>query len=40
MFESPLLDRFTRVHPAVPVVMYLPAIAVLLLARRGRAPAS
>ena len=30
MFDSPLLDRFTRVHPAVPVVMYLPVIGVLL----------
>ena len=29
MFESGLLDRFTRVHPAVPVLIYLPAIAVL-----------
>ena len=29
MFDSPLLDRFTRVHPAVPVVMYLPVIVVL-----------
>ncbi len=29
MFDSPLLDRFTRVHPAVPVVMYLPVILVL-----------
>src|SRR5215208_2730408 len=29
MFSSELLDRFTRVHPAVPVVLFLPAIAVL-----------
>ena len=29
MFSSGLLDRFTRVHPAVPVVIFLPAIAVL-----------
>jgi sterol desaturase/sphingolipid hydroxylase (fatty acid hydroxylase superfamily) len=27
MFESRLLDRFTRVHPAVPVVIYAPVIA-------------
>jgi sterol desaturase/sphingolipid hydroxylase (fatty acid hydroxylase superfamily) len=30
MFDSPLLDRFTRVHPAVPVVLYGPVIALLL----------
>jgi dihydroceramide fatty acyl 2-hydroxylase len=30
MFKSPWLDRFTRVHPAVPVVLYLPTIAILL----------
>jgi|SRR5579863_2079253 dihydroceramide fatty acyl 2-hydroxylase len=29
MFESRLLDRFTRVHPAVPPLLFLPAIAVL-----------
>jgi sterol desaturase/sphingolipid hydroxylase (fatty acid hydroxylase superfamily) len=29
MFESKLLDRFTRVHPAVPVIIYLPAIVLL-----------
>jgi dihydroceramide fatty acyl 2-hydroxylase len=29
MFQSPWLDRFTRVHPIVPVVIYLPAILVL-----------
>jgi dihydroceramide fatty acyl 2-hydroxylase len=29
MFDSPWLDRFTRVHPAVPVVIYLPAICLL-----------
>jgi sterol desaturase/sphingolipid hydroxylase (fatty acid hydroxylase superfamily) len=32
MFSSGLLDRFTRVHPAVPVVIYLPAIVVLFVA--------
>ncbi len=31
MFRSPLLDRFTRVHPAVPVVLYLPVITVLVV---------
>ena len=36
MFESKLLDRFTRVHPAVPVVIYLPAIAVLAVTGVGR----
>ena len=29
MFSSPLLDRFTRVHPLVPVLIYAPAIALL-----------
>jgi dihydroceramide fatty acyl 2-hydroxylase len=29
MFDSPWLDRLTRVHPAVPLIIYLPAIAVL-----------
>src|ERR1700754_2325665 len=29
MFKSGLLDRFTRVHHLVPVVIFLPAIAVL-----------
>src|SRR5918997_2491606 len=29
MFESPLLDRFTRVHPAVPLVLFGPVIAWL-----------
>ncbi len=29
MFDSPLLDRFTRVHPAVPVVLFVPVIAYL-----------
>ena len=30
MFGSPLLDRVTRVHPAVPVVVFAPVIAGLL----------
>jgi sterol desaturase/sphingolipid hydroxylase (fatty acid hydroxylase superfamily) len=29
MFENDLLDRFTRVHPIVPVILFVPAIAVL-----------
>src|SRR5919107_300009 len=36
MFESGLLDRFTRVHPAVPVLIYLPVIAALFLTGAGR----
>jgi sterol desaturase/sphingolipid hydroxylase (fatty acid hydroxylase superfamily) len=30
MFDSDLLDKLSRVHPAVPVVIYVPEIAVLL----------
>ena len=30
MFESDLLDRLSRVHPAVPVVLFVPAIALFL----------
>jgi sterol desaturase/sphingolipid hydroxylase (fatty acid hydroxylase superfamily) len=29
MFESNFLDKFTRVHPAVPPILFLPAIAYL-----------
>src|SRR3954469_24906265 len=29
MFDSDLLDRLSRVHPAVPLVIFLPAIAIL-----------
>jgi dihydroceramide fatty acyl 2-hydroxylase len=29
MFDSKLLDAFSRVHPTVPVVIFLPAIVVL-----------
>ena len=29
MFESDLLDRLSRVHPAVPVVIFVPAIVVM-----------
>jgi dihydroceramide fatty acyl 2-hydroxylase len=31
MFESALLDRFTRVHPVVPVLIYAPVILALFL---------
>ena len=37
MFKSPWLDRFTRVHPAVPVLIYLPAIVALFAIGAGRA---
>src|SRR5262245_24990184 len=36
MFRSGLLDKFTRVHPIVPVVIYLPAIAILFVTGIGR----
>jgi dihydroceramide fatty acyl 2-hydroxylase len=32
MFESRLLDALSRVHPAVPLALFLPAISVLLVA--------
>src|SRR3954469_9232312 len=38
MFESRFLDRFTRVHPAVPLVIYGPvviALAILAVQRDG-----
>jgi dihydroceramide fatty acyl 2-hydroxylase len=31
MFDSDLLDRLSRVHPAVPPLIFLPAIAVLFV---------
>jgi sterol desaturase/sphingolipid hydroxylase (fatty acid hydroxylase superfamily) len=36
MFKSPWLDRLTRVHPAVPVLLYLPVIVVLFITGAGR----
>src|SRR3954466_1869747 len=36
MFQSPLLDRFTRVHPSVPVLIYAPLIALLLVSGAER----
>jgi dihydroceramide fatty acyl 2-hydroxylase len=35
MFDSDLLDRLSRVHPAVPVVLFLPAIALLFAGGLG-----
>jgi dihydroceramide fatty acyl 2-hydroxylase len=40
IFATPLIDRFTRVHPAVPPLIFLPAIgafAALALQRQGAA---
>jgi sterol desaturase/sphingolipid hydroxylase (fatty acid hydroxylase superfamily) len=31
MFESDLLDKLSRVHPAVPVVIFVPAIVVMFV---------
>jgi dihydroceramide fatty acyl 2-hydroxylase len=36
MFHRPWLDRLTRVHPAVPVLIYLPVIVVLFVTGAGR----
>jgi dihydroceramide fatty acyl 2-hydroxylase len=36
MFDRPWLDRLTRVHPAVPVLIYLPVIVVLFVTGAGR----
>jgi sterol desaturase/sphingolipid hydroxylase (fatty acid hydroxylase superfamily) len=36
MFARPWLDRLTRVHPAVPVLIYLPVIVVLFVTGAGR----
>jgi sterol desaturase/sphingolipid hydroxylase (fatty acid hydroxylase superfamily) len=30
LFRNPLLDRLSRVHPATPFLLYLPAIGILL----------
>ena len=37
MFESDLLDKVSRVHPAVPVVLFVPAIAILAVMGASRA---
>src|SRR4029079_16408155 len=31
MFQSRLLDRYTRVHPVVPVLIYAPVIVLMLV---------
>jgi sterol desaturase/sphingolipid hydroxylase (fatty acid hydroxylase superfamily) len=36
MFKSGLLDRFTRVHHLIPVVIFLPAIVLLFATGIGR----
>jgi len=36
MFRSRLLDRFTRVHPAVPVLIYGPIVVLMLVLAVGR----
>src|SRR5215212_11016860 len=36
MFESRLLDRFTRVHPVVPVLIYAPVVVAMLVLAVGR----
>ena len=38
MFDNELLDRFSRVHHFVPVVIFLPAIAVLMYLGFDRMP--
>jgi sterol desaturase/sphingolipid hydroxylase (fatty acid hydroxylase superfamily) len=39
MFESNLLDRLSRVHPVVPLIIFIPAIAVLFaLGQEGIPP--
>ena len=30
MFDSDILDKLSRVHPAVPVVIFLPAVSIML----------
>src|SRR5437868_11533833 len=36
MFDNPWLDKLSRVHPATPLVIYLPVIGVLLALAAGR----
>ena len=36
MFKSGMLDRFTRVHHVVPVIIFLPAIVILFATGVGR----
>jgi dihydroceramide fatty acyl 2-hydroxylase len=37
MFDNRFLDRFTRVHPVVPVLIFVPAITILLITGMKRA---
>src|SRR5437763_14537419 len=39
MFESDLLDKLSRVHPAVPVIIFVPVIGVLFGLGIGRVSA-
>lgn len=39
MFESNLLDKLSRVHPVVPLVIFIPAIAVLFALGQEGTPA-
>jgi dihydroceramide fatty acyl 2-hydroxylase len=36
MFESRWLDRFTRVHPVVPLIIFVPVVVVALILGIGR----
>lgn len=38
LFRNPFLDRFSRVHPCLPFLIYPPAVGVLLWAARGSIP--
>jgi sterol desaturase/sphingolipid hydroxylase (fatty acid hydroxylase superfamily) len=40
MFDNDILDRFTRVHPIVPVLLYVPVILFLTLTGAERAGAA
>ena len=35
MFENELLDKLSRVHPAVPVIIFVPAVVVLIVLAIG-----
>ena len=39
MFDSELLDRLSRVHPSVPVILFVPAIAILFAFGQRGTPA-
>jgi sterol desaturase/sphingolipid hydroxylase (fatty acid hydroxylase superfamily) len=38
LFENPLLDKFSRVHWSMPLVVYLPCVAVLAFLSLGAMP--